>query len=74
MVCECPPEYYCGTDGQGKRMDYQQRAELNCGSVEFVAPQEYMVRQTLLVCISLLLCQVHAQAAVYIACNQHAAP
>lgn len=43
MVCECPPEYYCATDRQGKRLDYHQRPELSQGSVEFIAPQEYMV-------------------------------
>ena len=36
-------EYYCAVDGNGVRHDIEQRPELCQGSVEYVAPQEYMV-------------------------------
>jgi len=39
-----PSSYYCGLDANGKRHDADKRPELNHGSVEFVAPDEYMVR------------------------------
>lgn len=44
MVNECPVDYFCALDGSGKRLDYEQRPELSQGSVEYVAPAEYMVR------------------------------
>ncbi|XP_017695952.2 protein transport protein Sec24-like At3g07100 [Phoenix dactylifera] len=37
-------EYYCALDASGRRCDVDQRPELSKGSVEFVAPTEYMVR------------------------------
>jgi protein transport protein SEC24 len=39
-----PVEYFCALDANGRRQDADQRPELARGSVEFVAPQEYMVR------------------------------
>lgn len=39
-----PNEYYAALDGSGKRTDARQRPELTHGSVEFVAPTDYMVR------------------------------
>jgi len=39
-----PNEYYAALDGSGKRSDARQRPELTHGSVEFVAPTDYMVR------------------------------
>ncbi|GAB0492134.1 hypothetical protein MMPV_003393 [Pyropia vietnamensis] len=39
-----PSEYYVALDGSGKRIDARQRPELTHGSVEFVAPTDYMVR------------------------------
>ena len=44
---ECPQDYYCALDMEGHRQDRQERPELGHGSVEFVAPAEYMVRTTL---------------------------
>ena len=41
---ECPSDYFSPLDQNGKRVDAAQRPELHCGSVEFVAPAEYMVR------------------------------
>lgn len=43
MLTEVPIEYYCAVDGSGVRHDIQQRPELTQGSVEYIAPQEYMV-------------------------------
>jgi len=50
-VCMCiyicstvPGEYYSVLDASGRRCDMDQRPELSKGSVEFVAPTEYMVR------------------------------
>ena len=47
MLTEVPLEYYCAVDGNGVRHDIDQRPELSQGSVEYIAPQEYMVRSDL---------------------------
>lgn len=39
-----PSGYYCGLDSEGRRHDLAKRPELCTGSVEVVAPDEYMVR------------------------------
>lgn len=39
-----PGEYFCALDASGRRYDTDQRPELSKGTVEFVAPTEYMVR------------------------------
>ena len=44
MVNEVPVEYFCALDASGRRIDESQRPELFGGSVEYVAPAEYMVR------------------------------
>ena len=44
MMNDVPPDYYAGVDpATGRRTDEAQRPELACGSVEYVAPTEYMV-------------------------------
>jgi hypothetical protein len=43
MVNEVPVEYFCALDANGRRLDHDQRPELCGGSVEYVAPAEYMV-------------------------------
>lgn len=44
LVNEVPVEYFCALDAAGRRLDHAQRPELSGGSVEYVAPAEYMVR------------------------------
>ncbi|ONK66293.1 uncharacterized protein A4U43_C06F6200 [Asparagus officinalis] len=44
LLNDVPAEYLCGLDANGRRHDIYQRPELSKGSVEFVAPTEYMVR------------------------------
>jgi len=44
VLCTVPSEYYAQLDATGKRVDINQRPELTKGTVEFVAPAEYMVR------------------------------
>ncbi|KAJ7531587.1 hypothetical protein O6H91_14G050000 [Diphasiastrum complanatum] len=44
LLNEVPMDYYCPLDADGKRRDVNERPELSQGSVEFVAPTEYMVR------------------------------
>eukprot|EP00897_Mesotaenium_endlicherianum_P001573 jgi/Mesen1/1443/ME000132S00386 len=39
-----PGDYFCPLDHDGRRRDLEERPELSQGSVEFVAPAEYMVR------------------------------
>lgn len=39
-----PGDYFSILDANGRRCDADQRPELSKGSVEFVAPTEYMVR------------------------------
>ncbi|KAH1121200.1 hypothetical protein J1N35_004360 [Gossypium stocksii] len=45
---DVPGEYFANLDATGRRIDLDQRPELIKGSVEFVAPIEYMVRPLIL--------------------------
>ncbi|XP_027175353.1 protein transport protein Sec24-like At3g07100 [Coffea eugenioides] len=44
LLNDVPGEYYAHLDASGRRIDLDQRPELTKGSVEFIAPAEYMVR------------------------------
>ncbi|XP_047162184.1 protein transport protein Sec24-like At3g07100 [Vigna umbellata] len=44
LLNDVPSEYYAQLDAIGRRVDLNQRPELSKGTVEFVAPAEYMVR------------------------------
>lgn len=44
LLNDVPGEYFSALDSTGRRYDIDQRPELTKGSVEFVAPTEYMVR------------------------------
>ncbi|KAG0585748.1 hypothetical protein KC19_2G035200 [Ceratodon purpureus] len=44
LLNEVPVEYFSPLDENGRRRDADERPELSSGSVEFVAPTEYMVR------------------------------
>ncbi|KAI4349870.1 hypothetical protein L6164_010416 [Bauhinia variegata] len=44
LLNDVPSEYYAQLDATGRRVDMDQRPELTKGTVEFVAPAEYMVR------------------------------
>jgi len=41
---EVPREYFCNLGADGRRRDALERPELSRGTVEYVAPKEYMVR------------------------------
>lgn len=44
LLNDVPGDYFAHLDATGRRIDADQRPELAKGSVEFVAPTEYMVR------------------------------
>ena len=44
MQNDVPSSYFSHLDSNGQRRDKDQRPELSCCSVEFVAPSEYMIR------------------------------
>ena len=52
---ETPTPYFCALDAKGKRADRFERPELCCGSVEFLAPAEYMSRPPQAPCFMFLL-------------------
>ena len=43
MLNDVPIEYFSPLDHEGVRQDIASRPELNGGSVEYIAPKEYMV-------------------------------
>ena len=61
FVTEVPPDYMCNLGADGKRTDWTERQELCRGSVEYVAPAEYMVRPPMAPAY-LFLIEVTAQA------------
>nr|GMD61679.1 protein transport protein Sec24-like At3g07100 [Ipomoea batatas] len=44
LLNDVPGDYFAHLDASGRRVDFDQRPELTKGSVEFIAPAEYMVR------------------------------
>ncbi|XP_059670933.1 protein transport protein SEC24 A [Cornus florida] len=44
LLNDVPGDYFAHLDATGRRIDLDQRPELTKGSVEFIAPAEYMVR------------------------------
>ncbi|GAB4832920.1 Protein transport protein Sec24A [Ancistrocladus abbreviatus] len=44
LLNDVPGDYFAHLDATGRRIDLDQRPELTQGSVEYVAPTEYMVR------------------------------
>jgi protein transport protein SEC24 len=44
LANEVPSEYFGALDDYGRRRDLAERPELSCGTVEFVASADYMVR------------------------------
>jgi len=44
LLNDVPSDYYCSLDASGRRRDHAERFELNSGTVEIVAPADYMVR------------------------------
>ncbi|KAL1539716.1 Protein transport protein Sec24A [Salvia divinorum] len=44
LLNDVPSDYFAQVDASGRRVDLDQRPELINGSVEFIAPAEYMVR------------------------------
>jgi protein transport protein SEC24 len=50
-----PAEYFSALDASGKRYDADQRPELSKGTVDFLAPAEYMVRPPMPPCYFFLI-------------------
>jgi len=46
--CTFPSEYCAQLDATGRRVDLNQRPEVTKGTVEYVAPTDYMVRPPML--------------------------
>ncbi|KAL5994533.1 hypothetical protein ACLOJK_024586 [Asimina triloba] len=73
---DTPRDYYCNTAPDGRRRDADERPELCRGTVEFVATQEYMVRDPMpavfffLIDVSMNAIQIGATAAACTAIKQ----
>ncbi|XP_042494536.1 protein transport protein Sec24-like At4g32640 isoform X2 [Macadamia integrifolia] len=73
---ETPREYHCNLGPDGRRRDADERPELCRGTVEFVAPKEYMVRDPMpavfffLIDVSMNAIQTGGTAAACSAINQ----
>ncbi|KAJ3703215.1 hypothetical protein LUZ61_006920 [Rhynchospora tenuis] len=55
LLNDVPAEYFSALDASGRRYDADQRPELNKGTVDFLAPAEYMVRPPMPPCYFFLI-------------------
>lgn len=55
FIDETPRDYQCNLGPDGRRRDADERAELCRGTVEFVATREFLVRNSVNICPTVIV-------------------